>query len=252
MALPRYSRTYPWPPPVPILAMTARMTSFAVTPGRRVPSTVMAIVLNAVNGSVCVASTCSTSLVPMPNAMAPNAPWVEVCESPQTTVMPGIVSPSCGPTTCTMPCSMSPREWMRTPNSAQFLRSVSIWMRLVGSAIGRLIASVGVLWSSVAMVRSVRRTGRPASLSPSNAWGLVTSWMRCRSMYSRSGLPSSPLATRWSSHTFSASVRAREDSVVRVVMMRSFSGSRGQPTRTPRREGPLEDFQDPSRRRRRS
>ena len=27
---------------------------------------------------VCVASTCSTSLVPMPNAIAPSAPWVEV------------------------------------------------------------------------------------------------------------------------------------------------------------------------------
>ena len=29
----------------------------------------------------------------MPNASAPNAPWVEVCESPQTTVMPGWVRP---------------------------------------------------------------------------------------------------------------------------------------------------------------
>ena len=33
----------------------------------------------------------------MPNASAPNAPCVEVCESPQTTVRPGWVSPSCGP-----------------------------------------------------------------------------------------------------------------------------------------------------------
>ena len=29
----------------------------------------------------------------MPNAIAPNAPWVEVCESPQTTVMPGLGQP---------------------------------------------------------------------------------------------------------------------------------------------------------------
>ena len=36
---------------------------------------------------------------------APNAPWVEVCESPQTMVMPGLVMPSSGPMTCTMPCS---------------------------------------------------------------------------------------------------------------------------------------------------
>ena len=51
----------------------------------------------------CVASTCSTSLVPIPNASAPNAPWVAVCESPQTIVMPGWVTPSSGPITCTIP-----------------------------------------------------------------------------------------------------------------------------------------------------
>ena len=39
----------------------------------------------------------------MPKANAPNAPWVEVCESPHTTVMPGSVAPCSGPTTCTMP-----------------------------------------------------------------------------------------------------------------------------------------------------
>jgi hypothetical protein len=37
-------------------------------------------------------------------------------------------------------------------------RSVSICVRLVRSAIGLSIASVGVLWSSVAIVRSRRRT----------------------------------------------------------------------------------------------
>jgi hypothetical protein len=40
-----------------------------------------------------VASTCSTSLVPMPNASAPNAPCVAVCESPHTIVSPGSVNP---------------------------------------------------------------------------------------------------------------------------------------------------------------
>ncbi len=57
----------------------------------------------------------------MPNASAPNAPWVEVWESPQTTVMPGWVSPSCGPTMCTIPCSMIAERCSRTPNSAQLL-----------------------------------------------------------------------------------------------------------------------------------
>ena len=60
--------------------------------------------------SVWVASTCSTSLVPMPNASAPNAPWVAVWESPQTIVMPGWVTPSSGPITCTMPWRSEPIE----------------------------------------------------------------------------------------------------------------------------------------------
>ena len=72
----------------------------------------------------------------MPNASAPKAPWVEVWESPQTTVSPGWVSPICGPTTCTMPWPASPIGNSRMPNSAQFLRSVSTWTRLTGSAIG--------------------------------------------------------------------------------------------------------------------
>ena len=118
----------------------------------------------------------------MPIASAPNAPWVEVWLSPQTTVMPGWVSPSCGPMMCTMPCSTSPIGCSRTPNSSQLRRSVSTWVREIGSAIGLSMSIVGTLWSSVAMVRSGRRTGRPASRSPSKACGLVTSWTRCRSM----------------------------------------------------------------------
>ena len=60
--------------------------------------------------SVWVASTCSTSLVPMPWASAPKAPWVEVWLSPQTMVVPGSVKPCSGPTTCTMPWRRS-RSW---------------------------------------------------------------------------------------------------------------------------------------------
>ena len=96
--------------------------------------------------------------------------------------MPGIVSPSCGPTTWTIPCSLSPSECRRTPNSSAFRRRVSICVRLVRSAIGLSICRVGVLWSSVAIVRSSRRTGRPSARRPSKACGLVTSCTRCRSM----------------------------------------------------------------------
>ena len=156
MVLPRYSMTWPCPPPVPILAITARMMSLAVTPSGSGPSTLTAMVLNGRSGRVWVARTCSTSEVPMPIASAPKAPWVEVWLSPQTMVMPGWVRPSCGPTTCTIPCSGSPIGCSRTPNSAQLRRSVSTWVRETGSAIGLSMSMVGTLWSSVARVRSGR------------------------------------------------------------------------------------------------
>ena len=103
MADPRYSMTWPMPPPVPMVPMMASATSLAVTPGASSPSTVTAIVLGRTCGSVWVASTCSTSLVPMPKASAPKAPCVEVWLSPQTIVMPGCVQPCSGPMMWTMP-----------------------------------------------------------------------------------------------------------------------------------------------------
>ena len=126
MARPRYSMTCPWAPLVPILAMMARMMSLAPLPEGRSPSMVTLIVLKGAMGRVWVARTCSTWEVPIPKARAPKAPWVEVWESPQTTVMPGWVRPSCGPTAWTIPWSASPRECSRTPNSAQLARRVSI------------------------------------------------------------------------------------------------------------------------------
>ncbi len=102
-AEPRYSMTDPIPPPVPIRPMTARMRSLAVTPAGRSPSTVTAMVPGRCWGRVWVASTCSTSLVPMPKASAPKAPWVEVWLSPHTMVMPGWVRPCSGPMMWTMP-----------------------------------------------------------------------------------------------------------------------------------------------------
>ena len=77
--------------------------SLAVTPGWSRPSTRTSNVFGRRWSSDWVASTCSTSVVPMPNASAPNAPCVAVCESPHTIVMPGCVSPSSGPMTWTMP-----------------------------------------------------------------------------------------------------------------------------------------------------
>ena len=87
--------------------MMASTMSLAVTPRCKAPSTFTSMFFAFFASRVCVASTCSTSLVPMPWASAPKAPWVEVWESPQTTVMPGSVAPCSGPMTCTMPWRLS-------------------------------------------------------------------------------------------------------------------------------------------------
>ena len=76
-----------------------------------------------------MARTCSTSLVPMPKARAPNAPWVEVWLSPHTMVMPGWVRPCSGPMTWTMPWSGLPIGYSVMPNSAQLARSTSTCLR---------------------------------------------------------------------------------------------------------------------------
>jgi hypothetical protein len=107
IASPAYSITWPVPPPVPIRPMMASTMSFAVQPTGSTPSTVTRMFFAGFCSSVCVASTCSTSDVPMPKASAPSAPCVEVWLSPQTSVMPGSDRPSSGPMTCTMPWRMS-------------------------------------------------------------------------------------------------------------------------------------------------
>src|SRR3989338_3120835 len=57
----------------------------------------------------------------------------------------------------------------------------------------------------VAMVRSVRRTGNLRLARPVKACGVVTSWIKCRSIYNIVG---SPLASRTTcaSHIFSYNV----------------------------------------------
>jgi len=181
--------------------MMASAMSFAVTPCPSRPSTLTSMVFDGFCHRHCVASTCSTSEVPMPNANAPKAPCVEVCESPHTTVMPGRVSPSSGPMTWTMPWRMSSILNSVIPNSAQLASSVSTCRREIGSAMPRLRSVVGTLWSGTAIAASTRRGVRCASFNPSNACGLVTSCTRWRSIYS-SVVPSASTWTTWASHNF--------------------------------------------------
>ena len=89
-----------------------------------------------------MASTCSTSVVPIPIASAPNAPCVAVCESPHTIVIPGWVRPSSGPMTWTIPWCGEPMPCSGIPNSrAVLLEAADLRERdLVGegqAAIGR-------------------------------------------------------------------------------------------------------------------
>ena len=102
--------TWPVPPAVPIWPMMARMMSLAVTPSASLPSTTTCMFFAFDWISVCVASTCSTSLVPTPRANAPKAPWVEVWLSPQMIVVPGRVKPCSGPMMWTTP-------WRRSNSS---------------------------------------------------------------------------------------------------------------------------------------
>ena len=161
--------------------MVPRIRSLAPTPTPGSPSMLIRIVRALAWGRVCVARTCSTSLVPMPNASAPNAPWVEVWLSPHTIVMPGWVSPSSGPMMCTMPWRGLRSEKSGMPNSAALRSRASTCARESGSAMPAARPIVGTLWSTVASVRSGRRTRRPARRRPSKACGEVTSWTRCRS-----------------------------------------------------------------------
>ena len=142
----------------------------------------------------------------MPKASAPNAPCVLVCESPQTIVMPGWVSPSCGPMTWTMPWLGEPMPWSGMPNSAQFVSSCVIWAAAIASMIGRLRGVVGIEWSAVATVWPGRRTPMPRARRPEKACGLVTSCTRWRSMARTAGAPGSWLTT-WSVQILSTIVR---------------------------------------------
>ena len=114
----------------------------------------------------------------MPRAKAPKAPCVDVWLSPHTIVMPGCVKPCSGAMTWTIPWRGLLMSYSSMPNSAQFAERASSCFLAISSVIGSERSQVGVLWSAVATVRSVRRTPRPAIRRPSNAWGDVTSWTR--------------------------------------------------------------------------
>ena len=84
IAEPANSIVAPVPPAVPMTPQMCSTMSLEVTPAPSSPSTLTSMLSAFFWLSVEVASTCSTSDVPMPKASAPNAPCVAVCESPHT------------------------------------------------------------------------------------------------------------------------------------------------------------------------
>ena len=126
----------------------------------------------------------------MPKARAPNAPWVEVWLSPQTIVMPGWVMPCSGPMTWTIPWRGSSRPYRVIP--CRFAVGDERFDLLAGEWVAdAVLAADGgdpVVDGGQGEVGPAD-TGRPVSRRPSKACGEVTSWTRCRSMYSRSGSP---------------------------------------------------------------
>ena len=81
----------------------------------------------------------------MPNAIAPSAPWVDVWLSPQAIVMPGCVSPSSGPITCTMPWFSLSGAHSGMPASRQLRSSAAVISSAITSRNGRFCELVGTM-----------------------------------------------------------------------------------------------------------
>ena len=182
IADPAYSMTCPAAPATPMGPIVPRIRSLAPTPTPASPSMLTRIVRGLACGRVWVARTCSTSLVPMPKASAPKAPCVEVWLSPQTIVMPGWVTPELGADDVDDALARAAqREERDAELGAVALEGLDLGRARAGRRCRASRPMVGTLWSTVASVRSGRRTVRPASRRPSKACGEVTSWTRCRS-----------------------------------------------------------------------
>ena len=169
--------TWPVPPAVPIWPMIASTMSLAVTPSGSVPSTRTSMFFAGFCSSVCVASTCSTSDVPMPNASAPIAPCVEVWLSPQTMVMPGRLMPCSGPMMWTMPWRVIEQREIRHAElgdvALQRLDLDAAFLLLDAGARGRVVGDV-VVGHRDGRVRAAHlAAGQPQALEGLRAGHLV-------------------------------------------------------------------------------
>ena len=92
------------------------------------------------------------------------------------------------------------------PNSAVLPRSVSTCLAEIGSAIGWSMSAVGTLWSSVAKVRSGRRTRAPAQPEPVEGLRAGDLVDEVEVDVEQIGFARRRCRTTWRSQTFSGSV----------------------------------------------
>ena len=205
MAEPRYSITWPMPPPVPISPMIARMTSLAVTPAGSSPSTLIAH--------------------PLRTALGQRLGGEHVLDLARADAEGERAERAVGGRVRVAADDGHARQ------GAALLRADDVDDALVGVAhrevrdaeLGGVLAQhldlpggdrvgdrlVDVGGRDVVVLGGDGEVGAadlaPDSRRPSNACGLVTSWTRWRSMYSRSGSPGAACTT-WRSQTFCGSV----------------------------------------------
>ena len=183
MAEPRYSMTEPIPPPVPMRPMMARITSLAVTPGGQL----------AVDGDGHRARPLLGQRLGGEDVLDLAGADAEGQRAERA--VGGGVAVAAHDRHARLGEALLGADDVddalvrvahRVEGDAELGAVGGQHLHLLGrDGVGDRLVDArwsGTLWSMVATVRSGRRTVRPASRSPSKAWGEVTSWTRCRSM----------------------------------------------------------------------
>ena len=208
IASPRYSKTWPVPPPTPIRAMSARMMSLAADAGSEPPVDAHLVGLRVPLEQRLGREHHLDLARPDPERERTERTVGRSCASRRRRSSCRAASgPSCGPMTWTMPWWGEPMPWSGIPNSAQFVSSCLDLGR--GHRVEDRQAAVVGRDRVVRGRHRLRRAGgraRPRSRSPEKACGLVTSWTRCRSTARTAGAPGSCVTT-WSSQIFWTMVR---------------------------------------------
>ena len=140
------------------------MRSLAVTPARQLAVDGDRHRLGPACGSVWVASTCSTSLVPMPKASAPNAPCVEVCAVAADDRHAGLGQAQLrADDVHDALLDVAQRVQPDAELGAVLAQRLDLRAATPGRRSARAMSSVGDVVVLGRDVRSGRRTGRPAS-----------------------------------------------------------------------------------------